>query len=121
MLAQVESLRMKAEVLKGHLDPILLAALEAEPLHGYAIMETLRVRTRASFDLPTGTVYPALHRLERAGLIKSEWSTVSGRRRRTYRLTEAGRQKLQDERASWRKFSRTVSNLIGGTPESATP
>jgi PadR family transcriptional regulator len=120
MLAHVELLRMKAEVLKGHLDPILLAALESEPLHGYAIMEGLRVRSRASFDLPTGTVYPALHRLERAGLIKSEWSTVSGRRRRTYRLTEAGRRKLHDERTSWRQFSRTVSNLIGGTAASAT-
>jgi PadR family transcriptional regulator len=121
MLTHVESLRMKAEVLKGHLDPILLAALESQPLHGYAIIERLRVRSRASFDLPTGTVYPALHRLERAGLIKSDWSTVSGRRRRTYRLTEAGRRKLRDERASWRQFSRTVSSLISGTPASAAP
>ena len=121
MLAHVELLRMNAEILKGHLDPILLAALESQPLHGYALMEKLRVRSRASFDLPTGTVYPALHRLERAGLIKSDWSTVAGRRRRTYRLTDAGRRRLQDERASWRLFSRTVSNLIGGTPASATP
>ena len=121
MLTHVESLRMKAEVLKGHLDPILLAALESQPLHGYAIMETLRVRSRASFDLPTGTVYPALHRLERSGLVRSEWSTVSGRRRRTYRLTEAGHRTLRDERASWRQFSRTVSNLIGQASASATP
>jgi PadR family transcriptional regulator len=106
---------MKPEVLKGHLDPILLAALESQPLHGYAIMETLRIRSRASFDLPTGTVYPALHRLERAGLIKSDWSTVSGRRRRTYRLTQPGRRKLRDERASWRQFSRTVSTLLDET------
>ncbi len=111
---------MKAEVLKGHLDPILLAALEPQPLHGYAVIESLRTRSRASFDLPTGTVYPALHRLERAGLIKSDWSTVSGRRRRTYKLTEAGRRKLGDERASWRQFSRTVSTLIGGAAVSAS-
>ena len=105
---------MRPEVLKGHLDSILLAALEPEPLHGYAIMETLRERSRFSFDLPTGTVYPALHRLERAGLITSDWSIVSGRRRRTYRLTDAGRRQLQNERASWREFSRTVSTLLGG-------
>jgi DNA-binding PadR family transcriptional regulator len=111
---------MKPEVLKGHLDSILLAALEPKPLHGYAVMETLRARSRASFDLPTGTVYPALHRLERAGMIRSDWSTVSGRRRRTYQLTDAGRRELQDERISWRQFSRTVSTLLGGTPASAT-
>jgi PadR family transcriptional regulator PadR len=104
---------MKAEALKGHLDSILLAALEAEPLHGYAVMESLRARSRANFDLPTGTIYPALHRLERAGLIKSNWSVVAGRRRRTYRLTDAGRHRLEQERASWRQFSRTVSSLLG--------
>lgn len=120
MLAHVELLRMKPEVLKGHLDSILLAALEQQPLHGYAIMETLRARSRASFDLPTGTVYPALHRLERQGLIKSDWSTVSGRKRRTYRLTDTGRRRLHDDRASWRRFSRTVSSLLGA-PANATP
>jgi DNA-binding PadR family transcriptional regulator len=111
---------MNPEALKGHLDSILLATVEGQPLHGYAIIEALRARSRASFDLPTGTVYPALHRLERAGLIKSEWSTVSGRRRRTYELTDAGQLKLQDERASWRQFSKTVSSLLGGVPASAT-
>lgn len=111
---------MNPEALKGHLDSLLLATVEGRPLHGYAIMDALRVGSRASFDLPTGTVYPALHRLERAGLIRSEWSTVSGRRRRTYELTDAGRRKLADERASWRQFSKTVSSLLGGTPASAT-
>ncbi len=111
---------MKPEALKGHLDSILLAALEAQPLHGYAVMDTLRERSRASFDLPTGTVYPALHRLERGGLIKSEWSVVAGRRRRTYQLTDAGRHRLEQERASWRQFSRTVSTLLGA-PSAARP
>lgn len=60
---------MRAETLKGHLDGILLAVLEPGPLHGYAIMETLRVRSGGQVDLPTGTVYPALRRLERAGLL----------------------------------------------------
>jgi DNA-binding PadR family transcriptional regulator len=107
---------MNAEALKGHLDSILLACLEGQPLHGYAIMEAVRIGSRASFDLPTGTVYPALHRLERAGLVRSKWSTVSGRRRRTYELTERGRRRLRDERHSWRQFSRTVSTLLGGAP-----
>ncbi|HET6866752.1 MAG TPA: helix-turn-helix transcriptional regulator [Solirubrobacteraceae bacterium] len=106
---------MKAEALKGHLDSILLSALEAEPLHGYAAIQSLRTRSRDSVDLPTGTVYPALHRLERAGLIKSDWSVVAGRRRRTYRLTDAGRRRLEQDRASWRQFSRTVSTLLSAT------
>src|SRR4029077_942180 len=112
---------MRAEAVKGHLDSILLASLEAEPLHGYAIMEAVRAGSRASFDLPTGTVYPALHRLERAGLIRSKWSTVSGRRRRTYELTERGRHRLAQERLSWKQFSRAVSTLLGGTAARATP
>lgn len=111
---------MRAEAVKGHLDSILLACLEARPLHGYAIMEAVRAGSRASFDLPTGTVYPALHRLERAGLVKSKWSTVSGRRRRTYELTERGRRRLGQERQSWRQFSRAVSSLLGGAPSGAT-
>jgi DNA-binding PadR family transcriptional regulator len=111
---------MRPEVLKGHLDSVLLAVLEPEPLHGYAIIETLRTRSRASFDLPTGTVYPALHRLEAGGLIASDWSTVAGRRRRTYRLTDAGSGRLQEERASWRRFSRTMASLLAA-PAKATP
>ena len=69
---------------------LLLAALEDGPRHGYAVKEALREGSGGRFDLPTGTIYPALHRLESAGLIAGSWSTVDGRRRRTYRLT-AGR------------------------------
>jgi DNA-binding PadR family transcriptional regulator len=112
---------MNAEALKGHLDSILLASLEAQPLHGYAIMGAVRIGSRSSFDLPTGTIYPALHRLERAGLVRSKWSTVSGRRRRTYELTERGRRRLREERQSWRLFSRAVSTLLGSAPAGATP
>ena len=78
---------MRAEELKGHLDALLLAALEAGPRHGYAVIEALRQDTSGRLDLPTGTIYPALHRLEQAGLITGSWSVVAGRRRRCYRLT----------------------------------
>ena len=73
----------------------MLAVLEPGPLHGYAIMEALRVRSDGQVDLPTGTVYPALHRLERAGLVEAAWSQASGRRRRVYELTAAGRRSLE--------------------------
>jgi PadR family transcriptional regulator, regulatory protein PadR len=118
-LAGVALLPMRAEVLKGHLDGLLLATLEAGPLHGYAVMEALRTRSGGRFDLPTGTVYPALHRLEQAGLVSGRWSTEGGRRRRSYALTPAGRRALAGERSSWREFSTTVSALLEGRPSPA--
>jgi PadR family transcriptional regulator PadR len=110
---------MRAEVLKGHLDGLLLAALEAGPLHGYAVMEALRRGSGGRFDLPTGTVYPALHRLERAGLVRSGWSTEGGRRRRSYALTPAGSRALAGERSNWQEFSTTVSALLESRPSPA--
>ncbi|NUR87868.1 MAG: PadR family transcriptional regulator, partial [Nonomuraea sp.] len=105
-----------AEALKGHLDGLLLAALEDGPRHGYAVKEALRDSTQGHIDLPTGTVYPALHRLERAGLIAGSWSVVGGRRRRTYELTAHGRQALDGERATWRDFASAVSAALGPWP-----
>jgi PadR family transcriptional regulator PadR len=110
---------MRAEVLKGHLDGLLLATLSAGPRHGYAIKEALRAGSGGRFDLPTGTVYPALHRLERAGLIRGSWSVVNGRRRRSYQLTPSGRRALSNERSSWKEFSAAVSALLGGAPRPA--
>jgi PadR family transcriptional regulator, regulatory protein PadR len=107
---------MRAEVLKGHLDGLLLATLEAGPRHGYAVMEAVRAGSGGRLDLPTGTVYPALHRLERAGLIRSRWSTAAGRRRRSYELTAAGVRALAAERSQWREFSGAVSALLEGRP-----
>jgi PadR family transcriptional regulator, regulatory protein PadR len=110
---------MRAETLKGHLDGLLLATLEPGPLHGYAIIQALRDRSGGAFDLPTGTVYPALHRLERAGLIRAAWSVVGGRRRRSYQLTAAGRRALAAERSSWQRFATTVSALLQPAPSAA--
>lgn len=110
----------EAQVLKGHLDTLLLATLEGEPLHGYAVIEALRDGSDGRFDLPTGTVYPALHRLENGGLITGTWSVVDGRRRRTYQLTPAGQAQLHAERATWRDFARTVTALLEPPPCPAT-
>jgi PadR family transcriptional regulator len=111
---------MRPEVLKGHLDALLLAVLEGGPRHGYAVIEALRDRSDGALDLPTGTVYPALHRLERAGLIRSDWETVSGRRRRAYRLTDSGRRALRDQRAVWAQFSTAVTAVLTRRPWPAT-
>jgi PadR family transcriptional regulator, regulatory protein PadR len=104
---------MKPDVLRGHLDAMILAVLEDEPRHGYAIMEALQRTSGGALDLPTGTLYPALRRLERAGLVHSEWTTVSGRKRRTYRLTDQGSRSLADERSSWRDFAAVVEGVLG--------
>ncbi len=122
MSQRVAYLPMKAaaQVLKGHLDVLLLAALEDGPRHGYAVKEALREGSGGQFDLPTGTVYPALHRLEDAGLISGSWSVADGRRRRSYQLTAAGRRRLAGDRANWREFAAAVTALLEGPPWQAT-
>jgi len=105
---------MEGEMLKGHLDMIVLAALAASPAHGYAVIEEIKRRSGEAFDLPEGTVYPVLHRLEAAGLLSSRWQTAdSGRRRRVYALTKRGSRALADQRALWQKFSGAIGGLLG--------
>ncbi len=105
---------MKPDALRGHLDALLLATLDGRQLHGYAIIEALQQGSGGALDLPTGTVYPALRRLERAGHVASDWSTVGGRRRRTYRLTSAGLKALRAERDAWREFTTVIDGVLGG-------
>ncbi len=107
---------MRAEELKGHLDAMLLAALEGGPQHGYAVIEALRQSTGGRLDLPTGTIYPALRRLEKAGLTIRSWSVVAGRRRREYRLTSAGSRTLSGKRADWQDFAAMISAALESRP-----
>ena len=109
-------------MLKGHLDMIVLAALSAGSAHGYAIIEEIRRRSGGAFDLPEGTVYPALHRLEQAGLLASRWVTAnSGRRRRIYSLTRRGNRALSERRAVWEEFSEAIGGMLGGARPCKTP
>ena len=103
---------MRAEVLKGHVDLLLLSALEGEPGHGYGLVEALRERSEGAFDLAEGTVYPALYRLERQGLVESSWEDGPTRRRRMYRLTSSGRAELQRERADWSDYVRAMQAVV---------
>ncbi|GAA2092511.1 helix-turn-helix transcriptional regulator [Streptomyces albiaxialis] len=104
---------MKAETLRGNLEGMLLSVLEPGDLHGYAVIEELKRRSRDTINLPTGTVYPALHRLEAAGLVSSEWSRTNGRRRRNYSLTAAGRRELAAKRTAWQEVSSVISGVLG--------
>ena len=93
-------MRADAQVLKGHLDTLLLASLDNGPRHGYAVKEALRAGSDDRFDLPTGTIYPALRRLEAAGLVTGTWAEAGGRRRR------AG------DRAAWKDFAMAVTAIL---------
>jgi PadR family transcriptional regulator, regulatory protein PadR len=104
---------MSRERLKGHLDLLLLSVLTAGPAHGYAIITTLRARSEGAFDLPEGTVYPALHRLEDAGLLASSWADANGRTRRVYTLTSTGATALAAEQAEWKRFADGVHAVLG--------
>jgi PadR family transcriptional regulator len=108
---------MEGEMLKGHLDLIVLAALAGAPAHGYAIIEEIRRKSGHAFDLPEGTIYPALHRLEQAGFLSSRWTTAeSGRKRRVYALTRSGHRALAERRAIWARFSDAIGGLLEGLP-----
>ena len=103
---------MRAEVLKGHVDLLLLGVLADEPAHGYRIVELVRERSGGVLDLAEGTVYPALYRLERQGVVSSSWSTVDGRRRRVYRLTRRGVKELAERRRAWEDFTGAVRAVL---------
>lgn len=102
---------MRAETLKGHLDALILGVLSHGPLHGYAIIDELKRRSGGSLDLPEGTVYPALHRLEASGLLCSAWSD-GPRRRRVYRLTRRGKRELGERRSEWNAFVKAVEAVL---------
>ena len=104
---------MNRERLKGNLDLLLLSVLAAGPGHGYAIISALRERSGGTFDLPEGTVYPALHRLEGAGLLASSWADADGRRRRVYALTGKGEAALAAERTEWKRFAGGIASVLG--------
>jgi DNA-binding PadR family transcriptional regulator len=103
---------MRGEALKGHLDLLLLSTLEGGPAHGYAVIEALAQQSAGQFELPEGTVYPALHRLELDGQLRSKWSTGAGRRRRVYSLTPAGRRRLESGRRDWTSFAGAVKAVL---------
>jgi PadR family transcriptional regulator, regulatory protein PadR len=105
---------MTLDLARSQLDLLALAALRAQPLHGYAIIKEIRERSGGELELAEGTLYPGLHRLERAGLIRSWWTTESGRRRRVYELTADGQRALAERHGEWRRLVRTVDAVTRG-------
>jgi DNA-binding PadR family transcriptional regulator len=104
--------RVRGEPLKGHLDTLLLATLRDGPAHGYALVRELERRSDGVFALGEGTVYPALRRLERAGLLRSSSSVVDGRKRRMYSLSRAGEATLRERADEWSAFAHGMGALL---------
>ena len=96
------------DALRGHVDAMLLAVLADGPVHGYGAVERIRQRSSGVLDFPSGTVYPALKRLERRGLIEGEWES-----RRVYRLTSAGTKALETERSDWAATASLITRVLG--------
>jgi PadR family transcriptional regulator PadR len=102
----------KFDLLQGTLDMLILKALEQEPVHGFGISLRLREVSGDVLQVEQGSLYPALYRLEEAGLIRSEWGVSDNNRKaRYYQLTAAGRRHLKKERESWERLS-TAVNLV---------
>jgi PadR family transcriptional regulator, regulatory protein PadR len=91
---------------------LILAVLRDAPAHGYAVIQRLADSSDGAFELAEGTVYPALYRLEGAGLLASSETVAASRRRRVYRLTPAGEEALTERVAEWTSFARSVGRLI---------
>jgi DNA-binding PadR family transcriptional regulator len=102
--------------MRGHIDTIVLAALGRGPAHGYALVRAVETASDGVFALGEGTVYPALHRLEKDGLISGRWAQHEGRRRRIYELTPAGWEALAERRVSFDRFAHGMRALLNGTP-----
>ncbi|MCU0492025.1 MAG: PadR family transcriptional regulator [Chloroflexaceae bacterium] len=103
------------EMLKGSLDLMLLVLLETEPMYGYQMVKEVRERSGAALQLKEGSLYPALHRLEQAGLIEGYWQRRDdGADRRYYRLSAAGRAALPERKAAWQQFTAAVNGVLSG-------
>jgi PadR family transcriptional regulator PadR len=106
----------RGDLLQGTLDMLVLKALRLQPMHGWGITERIEQWSENVLQLGQGTLYPALYRLERQGLIRSEWQlTENNRRARYYSLTRSGTRHFIDELAQWRRMSRAVNLVLEAT------
>lgn len=100
-------------MLKGHLDAVVLSAIATGASYGYAMIRQINEKTNGAIDLPEGTIYPTLHRLENNGLVASHWETApSGRKRRTYSLTDSGRESLRERCDQWKNFAQAIDLML---------
>ena len=104
---------MDSRLLTGTVEMLILEVISAADLYGYRIVRSVLERSQGTFELKEGSLYPALHRLERQKLLKSYWEQAEGRRRKYYRLTAAGKKALAAKRDEWKQFSQGVNGVLG--------
>jgi transcriptional regulator len=103
----------RLDLLQGTLEMLILRAVRSAPQHGYGISQSIRAGSDDVLQVETGSLYPALHRLEKKGLVQAEWKQSEyNQRARYYRITAAGQKQLDEERDRWRQFTAAVSTLL---------
>ena len=103
----------KSDLLQGTLDMLILHVTAFGPLHGYAIAQRLQQISKEALQVQQGSLYPALHRLEARGLLKSEWrASDTGRDAKFYALTKAGRKQLEAERSNWERIAQAIALVL---------
>ena len=114
-MSDLKSDNGRVELLQGTLDMLILRTLGWGPAHGYGIVQALRVQSGDVLQVETGSLYPALHRLERQRWVKSEWKqTESNQRARFYRITAAGKKRLAADRGRWEQMVAVIGNILNG-------
>ncbi len=107
----------RRELIKGNIDSLLLSLIGREPMYGYQILKDLEQKSQGYFRFKEGTLYPALHRLEKAGLIASKWEGLpAGRQRRYYHITDKGAGLLAMKRSQWADFAMAMNRIIQPVP-----
>jgi PadR family transcriptional regulator PadR len=107
-----------ADLLPGTLDMLILKAVSLKPLHGYGVLLRIRQISGGALDIPQGSLYPALYRLETQGLIAAEWGqSDNNRRAKFYTVTAAGRRRLREEAAGWDRFAAAVASALSAAPD----
>jgi transcriptional regulator len=113
MIAPRDRYRNRTEILQGTLDMLILQTLQWAPRHGYALSKAIRTNSGEILKVDTGSLYPALHRLERKGWIAAEWKISElGPRLRVYRLTKTGRKQLVSERSRWQRLTTAIAGIM---------
>ena len=107
-----------ADLLPGTLDMLILKAVSLKPLHGYGVLLRIQQISGDALEIPQGSLYPALYRLEHQDLITAEWGqTENNRKAKYYTLTAAGRRRLRDEAAGWNRLATAIASALNATPE----
>jgi len=107
-----------AELLPGTLDMLILKAVSLRPLHGYGVLLRIHQISKDALEIPQGSLYPALYRLEHHDLITAEWGlSENNRRAKYYTLTAAGRRRLREETAGWKRSASAIAAALSATPE----